>query len=138
MENLKPEKHIFKNVEQFFSEKIHSFHDDFVDCSLLTGIDKPEAKLDEIKMTKNPKFTLLYYKRIVGGLLKHKPLSIIKCLDEDKLIADCGIYYLNNQKDIDGFFYTQNVSNWNGSDKTCFQVWRLKENNFKNINKHWL
>lgn len=138
MQDFVPEKHIFKNVEHFFTERIHSFHDKFVDCSLLTGVDKPEAKLDKIKMTKNPKFTLLYYKRIVGGLQKNKPLSIIRSFNKEQLVADCGIYYLNNDKDIDDFFFTQNVCNWNGSNKTCYQVWRLKKNNFKQINKHWL
>jgi len=88
MQDFAPEKHIFKDAEHFFTERIHSFHDKFVDCSLLTGVDKPEAKLDKIKMTKNPKFTLLYYKRIVGGLQKNKPLSIIRSFNKEQLVAD--------------------------------------------------
>ena len=75
MQDLAPEKHIFKDAEHFFTERIHSFHDKFVDCSLLTGVDKPEAKLDKIKMTKNPKFTLLYYKRIFDIFLSSESIQ---------------------------------------------------------------
>ena len=55
MLNAEPiEKHIFRNSEEYFSEKLHSFHDNFVDCFLLIGIDEANKAWDEIKMTKKP------------------------------------------------------------------------------------
>ena len=55
MEESGSEQHIFKDVENIFSDKIHTFHNAFVDCSLLVGLDEPNTPLDKVKMTKNPK-----------------------------------------------------------------------------------
>ena len=67
--NAAIEKHIFRDADFVFTEKVHSFHDKYIDCFLLIGIDSPEVPLDEVKMTKNPKFSHLYYQRIMGGIL---------------------------------------------------------------------
>lgn len=137
MEENAPEQHIFKDVENIFSDKIHTFHNAFVDCSLLVGLDEPNTPLDKVKMTKNPKFTLLYYKRIVGGILSNLPLVKIKSFSDHILKSYCAIHYLNNEKDIDDFFYIQNVMNWAGTNQTCFQVWKLHYSSIFEINKHW-
>lgn len=137
MEKDVSEQHIFKDVDSIFSEKIHSFHESFVDCSLLVGLDEPNTPLDKVKMTKNPKFTLPYYKRIVGGLLTELPLLTVKSFSKDSLKSYCAVHYLNNEKDIDDFFYIQNVIDWAGTHKTCFQVWKLNYRSIFEINKHW-
>ena len=139
MKSSPEEQHVFKDVETYFTRKIRSFHENFVDQPLLTGVGLPDLTLDKVKMTKNPKFALLYYKRIVGGIMKGFPLITIKCFSKRNLKSYCAIHYLNNEKDIEDFFYIQNVANWAGSEKTCFQVWKIKrDSNLLTMNNHWL
>ena len=137
-ENAEIEKHVFQEADLLFEDKLHSFHDKFVDCFLLTGVDESDKPLDKVKMTKNPKFSLLYYQRIVGGIMENNPIVSIKSISDKNLKAHCQIYYLNNDTDIEDFFYTQNVYNWQGTQKTCFQVWKLKFISILNMNNHWL
>lgn len=132
------EKHIFEDSEDIFSEKIHSFHNSFVNCSLLTGISSPGTSIDKVPMSKNPKFTLLYYQRIIGGLLENEPLIKILSINNNEVTANCGVYYLNNNKDIKDLFYRQDISNWEKTSKTCFQVWKLKKIDILKLNKHWI
>lgn len=136
--NIVVEKHIFQDAASLFADKIHSFHDEFVDRFLLIGVDDSNKQLDEVKMTKNPDFSMLYYKRIVGGILENPPLISIKSFLKNKLSADCGIYYLNNGEDIEDFFLTQNIYQWEGTSKACFQVWRLNFLGIFDMNEHWL
>ena len=139
MKSSPEEQHVFKDVENYFTKKIRSFHEAFVEHPLLTGVDSPNLALDKVKMTKNPKFTLLYYKRIVGGIMAGFPLITIKSFSKKTLRSYCAIHYLNNEEDIENFFYIQNVMNWGGTKKTCFQVWKLKSNsNLLEMNRHWL
>ena len=132
------EKHIFRNSEEYFSEKIHSFHDLFVDCFLLIGIDEPDKPLDEIRMTKNPLFSQLYYKRIVGGLMQTRPLINIRSIIDGEISAACDIFYLNNLEDIDNFYMLQKVMNWKNSKLTSHQVWQLNSIDLFALNDHWL
>ena len=132
------EKHIFRDADFIFTEKIHSFHDKYIDCFLLIGIDSPNTSLDEVKMTKNPEFSHLYYKRIMGGILSTSPLLSILSFSDDHLTASCAIYYLNNNEDIEDFFFVQDVLNWEGSGQTCFQIWRLNYASIHDMNDHWL
>ena len=136
--NIATEKHVFKDVESYFADKIHSFHDKYSDCFLLIGIDAPNTPLDEVKMTKNPEYPLLYYQRIVGGIMSSSPLITIKSFSKDNLSSHCAIYYLNNDQDIEDFFFTQNVCRWENTNQTCFQVWRLKYLSVFDMNDHWL
>ena len=131
-------RHIYFDADNIFSEKISVFHDFFVDSFLVTGIDKELAPLDEIKMTKNPNFSMLYYKRIVGGVMATKPLLIIQSFLNSSLHTSCNIYYLNNNNDIDDFFLYQKVRNWGGSKKTCHQLWRMEYISLKDMHEFWL
>lgn len=132
------EKHVFKDCEPYFAEKIHSFHDKFVDAFLLIGIDTPRKPLDEIKMTKNPLYSLLYYKRIIGGLKITKPLINIRLIENKKLNTECSIYYLNNTEDIENFYLVQRVMNWKNSKLTSHQVWQIDSIDYHELNNHWL
>lgn len=139
MLNAEPiEKHIFRNSEEYFSEKLHSFHDNFVDCFLLIGIDEPNKAWDEIKMTKNPLFSGLYYKRIVGGIMETPPLINIRSIINGEISAACDIFYLNNLEDIDNFYMTQRVMNWKNSALTSHQVWQIDSIDLFALNDHWL
>jgi len=129
--------HIFKDCETFFSEKVQSFHDQYVDTFLLIGMDLPSVPLDEIKMTKNPTFSQLFYSRIVGGILKTSPLISILNYSKEKKDSSFDIFYLDNNEDIDGFFLLQKVHNWKNSTLTCTQVWNMSEKNLFNINNFW-
>ena len=131
-------RHIYFDAEYIFSEKISAFHDFFVDSFLVTGIDKELASLDKIKMTKNHNFSMLYYKRIVGGIMATKPLLTIQSFLNSSLHTSCNIYYLNNNNDIDDFFLYQKVRNWDGSKKTCHQLWRMEYISLKDMHEFWL
>ncbi len=136
---METKRHIFSGeINNYFADKLHGFHDRFVETMLLCGVDKPGTALDEIKMTKNPSFTMAYYKKIVGGLLKFQPEIYICCIDENyELLAECYLTHLDNKKDIDDIYLLQNVFNWDRTGLFCAQVWKLKENNMCNINRYW-
>tara|TARA_E500000331_G_C17177298_1_gene678921 strand:- start:25 stop:447 length:423 start_codon:yes stop_codon:yes gene_type:complete len=131
-------RHIYFDADNLFAEKISVFHDFFVESFLITGVDKETAPLDEIKMTKNPSFSMLYYKRIVGGVMATKSLLTIQSFLKSKLHTSCNIYYLNNNNDIDDFFLYQKVRNWNGSNKTCHQLWKMEYVSLKDMHEFWL
>ena len=134
------ERHIFQGeVNLLFSEKLHDFHDSFVETMLLCGVDKPGTALNKIKMTKNPKYNLDYYKKIVGGLMKFSPNIYSCCINEDgELVAEMCFTYLNDEKYVDGIFLLQNVYYWENSDLFCAQVWQLRDIDLFNINNFWL
>lgn len=137
---MRTERHIFQGqANLFFSEKLHGFHEAFVETMLLCGVDKPGTALDKIKMTKNPAYKINYYKKVVGGLLKFQPNIYICCTNESQeMLAEMYFTYLDNQKDIDGTFLIQNVYNWDNSSMFCAQVWQLKPVDLFTINNFWL
>lgn len=142
-------RHIFSGeINDYFAEKLHSFHDNYVETMLLCGVDKPGTPLDKIKMTKNPSFTMQYYKKVVGGLLKFQPEVYVSCIDElGTILAECTFTYLNDKKHVNSIFLLQNVYNWDSTSLSCAQVWRIKEpstlgaseiaENMCNINRYW-
>lgn len=131
-------RHVYLDSDSFFAKRIKDFHEDFVECFLLIGIDQDNTPIDKIKMTKNPKMSMLYYKRIVGGILATKPLLYIQSFLDQKLHTSCNIYYLNNNNDIEDFFLYQKVKNWNGSQKSCHQIWRLHFSSLNEMHHFWL
>jgi len=136
---MKPsERHLFYDSSSHFEEKLRSFHDNYVDCFLLVGVAPMGTPLDEIKMTKNPEYSLLYYKRIIGGLNEVAPLISCRSFINGKLSASCVIYYLNNYQDIEDFYMIQQVNNWKSTDNSSYQVWKLFRKNIFDINDHWL
>lgn len=138
MQEYPLETHIFKDCENYFEGKIHSFHENFVKHFLLIGVDKKNTPLEEVKMTKNPAYSTLYFSRIIGGIQESPPLISVKNFLKEKIVSNCVIYYLNNDQDIDNFYMTQNIYNWNGSNLVCFQVWEMKCYNLIELNDHWL
>ena len=134
------ERHIFQGqANLLFSEKLHEFHDSFVETMLLCGVDHPGTALDKIKMTKNPKYGLDYYKKIVGGLLKFSPNIYTCCINESNdLLAEMYFTYLNDNKSVDGVFLLQNVYFWENSSMFCAQVWELRDVDLFSINNYWL
>ena len=45
---------------------------------------------------------------------------------------------LNNGKDIDSIFLTQNVYRWDNTDLFSAQVWQVKDADLYYINSFWL
>lgn len=137
---MKTERHIFQGeINEIFADKLHGFHDLYVETMLLCGVDKVGTPLDEIKMTKNPHYGMPFYKRIVGGLLKFPP-SVFCCgIDENgELLAEMFFTHLDNGDDVQGVFLLQNVYHWESPDYYCSQVWQLKTDNQDYINEYWL
>lgn len=137
---MKTERHIFQGeINEFFADKLHGFHNDYVETMLLCGVDNLGTPLDEIKMTKNPNHDMPFYKRLVGGFLTLDP-SVFSCgIDQNgELLAEMFFTYLNNGKDVRGVFLLQNVYHWESPDYYCSQVWSLKTNSLTEINNYWL
>ena len=132
-----PKKHLFVDCESIFSKKLHSFHDQYVDDWLLLGVSLNHTSLDSVKMTKNPKFKLLYFKRIVGGIMANKPLIKVLNIKNEEILSSCEIFYLNNYSDIEDFYMLQKVYNWKHEGMCCQQVWQLKITNLFDANNHW-
>ena len=132
------ERHLFYDSSFHFEEKLRSFHDKYVDCFLLVGIAPTGTSLDAIKMTKNPAYSLLYYTRIVGGLNEVAPLISCRSFINGKFSASCVIYYLNNHQDIEDFYMIQQINNWQNTNNSSYQVWKLFKANIFVINDHWL
>lgn len=133
-------KYIFQGeINDYFADRIHEFHDNFVETMLLCGADKLGTPLDEIKMTKNPKYDLKYYKKIVGGILKFPPSLSVCAIDENcELLAELTYFYLNDKKNIKDIFLLQNVYHWQGlSSHYCSQIWLLNKTNMCNIEQYW-
>lgn len=132
-------RHIISGeVNNYFADKLHQFHDDFVETMLLCGVDAPGTALDKIKMTKNPNFSMPYYKKVVGGLLKFPPQIYVTAIDEfGEVLAECFFTHLNDSKLVNSIFLLQNVYHWESSDLFCAQVWQLKPENMCNINRYW-
>ena len=137
---MKTERHFFLGeANELFAEKLHVFHDLFVETMLLCGVDKPGTALDKIKLTKNPAYNLNYYKKVVGGLLKFPPNISVCCSDSyGEIIAEMFFTNLNNGKDIDSIFLTQNVYRWDNTDLFSAQVWQVKDADLYYINSFWL
>ena len=133
------ERYIFRGeINEYFAEKLHGFHDDFVETMLICGVDLVGTPLEEIKMSKNPKYDMNYYKRVVGGILKFPPSIFVCAIDENsELLAEMFITHLNNNKDINDIFLLQNVYHWETANHYCAQVWLLNDSNMCNINHYW-
>lgn len=135
---MKRETYIYSSEAiSYFANKLRAFHEKFVDTLLLSGLDQKNTDIESIKFTKNPSYNLKYYQKIVGGIKNEKPSIKIEALDQEGLHAECYVTHLSCDKYINNPFFTQNVMNWGGSPKTCYQIWKLKETSLKNINNFW-
>ena len=132
------ERHIFKDAKSYFNEKIDSFSEIYVDSFLLIGIDSPNTPLEEIRMTKNPSHSNLYYKRIINALKYINPFVICESFLGNTLDSSCEIYYLNNYQDIEDFYMVHRVYNWEGTSNTSCQVLKLSKGYAFDMNNHWL
>jgi len=131
------ERHIFKDCQSHFAEKLDTFHQIYADSFLLVGVDKPNKKLQDIEATRNPQYSELHYKRIIKGLSVISPLISCKSFVKEKLYVSCSLYYLNNNQDIEDFYMVQQSNRWNDSDLSCYQIWKLYRSNIFDINNHW-
>ena len=117
---------------------LHEFHEQYIEEMLICGVDKLGTSLDKIKMTKNPRYDLAYYKKIVGGIQKFEPFcKVVARLDCENILADMNYFYLNNKKDVEGIFLLQNVYNWDGENLFSAQVWAVKNMPKDLINEYW-
>ena len=139
MQSSATEKHIFYDCELYFEKKIRSFHNKYVEFFLLMGVDKPNKDFSEVKMTKNPLYTFLYYQRVVGGVESLKPLINVIHLKNSVLTCELNIFYLNNNQDIENFYMTQTIHNWDDNPNlTSYQIWQINSPNIFDLNNHWL
>ena len=134
----KIEYHFFKDCPHHFEDKVRSFHKNFIDDWLLIGVDDFDADLESINMIKNNLIPLEFCERVVGGIVNNDPLIFISHFNKGKLETNCVIFYLNDNIDFEGFYMIQKIKNWNGSSKTCHQIWALWEDDIFEINDHWL
>ena len=133
------EYHFFKDCPYYFEEKVRGFHKNFIDDWLLIGVhDDFNVDLESVEVIKNDSFNLTFCEKVVGGISNSKPLILISHFNEEKLESNCVIYYLNNDIDFEGFYMWQKVKGWNGSSKTCHQIWSLFEDDIFEINNYWL
>ena len=135
----KIQKHIFlDHAELEFYDKLRSFHDLFVEQALVTGVAEKNAHIEDIPFSKNPKFTLTYYRKIIGGLTNITPHVLVRCIKEDEVIIDCAFTKIQVDEHINNVYMTQNVMNWTNKKNFCCQVWKLFDTSVKEVNHFWL
>ena len=116
-----------------FAEKISDFHDSYIDSLLLH-----EVGLNS-NLKKNSNFNSDFYSLLIKYLKKSDPFIKINHISDLALDVSCSIYYLSEHKDIEGFYMTQVVEDWDGTEDSCHQVWSINENsNLLYLNNHWL
>lgn len=134
------ETHAFLDAEPYFSETLHEFHEVFIDDFILLGVAQEETPLDEVPFIKSPHYPQKFFERVVGGLMaSNKSLfNALHFMDGD-LKAFCALLYLNNEQEIDDFFWFQKVFDWERQNTSSFQVWSLKNSvSLNDMNDHWL
>ena len=120
-------------VAEEFSSKISSFHDSYIESLLLHEVGFE----DDLK--KNPNFNEIFYNLLIKVLKKSDPFIIIDHISDLSLDVSCSIYYLGDYDEIEGFYMTQIVSDWNGTVDSCNQIWKINRNaNLLILNEHWL
>lgn len=135
----KTQKHIFLDqAELEFYEKLESFHDLFVEQALITGISEKNTHIDEIPFSKNPKFTLPYYNKLIGGFTNNKPHALARLVKDNEIIIDCIFTEIKADEYINNTYMIQNVMNWSNKKNFCCQIWKLFEASTREINHFWL
>ena len=125
-------------IDCYFANKLHLFHQNFVEEMLLCGVSDATASIDRVKMSKNPKYSIKYYKKIIGGLLKFEPLTSILARDSyGQKLAECTVNHLNDERFIFNNFLVQKVYKWEGSDSMSTQVWKLKNKPIYCLKQYW-
>lgn len=134
------ETHAFLDAESYFSETLHEFHEIFIDDFLLLGFSHEGAVLDEVPFVKSPHYPEQFFERVVGGLMaSKKSLFNVFNFTEGDLKAFGALTYLNNDEEIDDFFWFQKVLDWKHKNISSFQVWSLKDGvTLDDMNDHWL
>lgn len=131
-------QHIFissfkDEVFEEFSSKISDFHDLYTEFLLLHEIGLKN------NLKKNPHFDESYYNLLIKTLKKSDPFIVVDHVSDLSLDVSCSIYYLGDYEEIEGFYMTQIISDWNGTDDTCHQIWKInRDANLLILNKHWL
>ena len=116
-----------------FAEKISDFHSIYINELLLH-----EVGLNS-DLNKNANFDAGFYSLLIKYLKKSSPFIKVDHVSDLALDVSCSIYYLSEHKDIEGFYMTQVVEDWDGTTDSCHQVWSINENsNLLSLNNHWL
>jgi len=136
---LKVRKHLFVDQANLrFYSRLEEFHDLFVEQFLLGGVAKNNTHIEDIPFTKNPKFTLKYYEKIIGGLTNLKPSIMVKLIQEEDLVIECFFTDIRIDEDINNVYMVQNVMKWNSEKHFCCQVWKLFDTDVESVNDFWL
>tara|TARA_Y100000361_G_C11161538_1_gene347715 strand:- start:1390 stop:1797 length:408 start_codon:yes stop_codon:yes gene_type:complete len=115
-----------------FAEKISLFHESYIDSLLIH-----EVGLNG-NFSKNPDFDPLFYSLLIKNLQKSSPWIRVDHVSDKSIDVACAIYYLSDDEEVEGFYMTQIVSNWDNTNKFCYQVWNLKTDcNLLKLNNHW-
>jgi hypothetical protein len=120
-----------------FYEILDKFHENFVDCFLLTGVTKNNADLEEIPFTKHPDYSLDFYKILVGGLKKFKPSLVCRLQEEKYLELECLYYNFGEYEGENQVYMIQNVMNWTNKNDFCCQVCNLSLRDIDLIETFW-
>lgn len=120
------------DVAVSFAEKISDFHQLYINDLLLH-----EVGLNG-DLRKNPNFDPDFYSLLIKYLKKSSPFIKIDHVSDLLLDVSCSIYYLSEHEDIEGFYMTQIVEDWDGTTESCHQVWSINEDsNLLSLNNHW-
>ena len=133
------EQFIFNgDAQESFYAKLDSLHEKYVYHLLLSGVAPLATDLESIKMTKSPRVSDKYCKRVVGGLLNVKPKITARLVEDGALRLECMFTTLNDNEYVnDELFMIQNVIDYPQINKFSCQVWYLAETSMNQIKEHW-
>ena len=115
-----------------FAKKISSFHDLYINALLVHEVGMNN------NLSKNPEFDSDFYSLLIKNLNKSDPWIKIDHISDLSMDVSCYIYYLSDYEEVEGFYMTQAVADWDGTPDTCYQVWSLnRDSNLNILNNHW-
>lgn len=111
-----------------FYERIGIFHEKYIEHLLMSGVDKLEVDIEDIKMTKHPNTTLEYCKKVMGGVKTVKPFCTFQLMSDSRVEHECIFTELNDDNDwfANDIFMIQTVPNYPYPSKFSCQFWTTK------------
>jgi len=103
----------------------------------MNGVAEKGTPLESIKMTKSPKTTDKFCRRVVGGLVNIDPQAFIRLLGISGTEMECIFTKIDDYGKTRHMFMVQNVMAWPVRDKFSCQVWYLGETDITQIQQHW-
>ena len=120
MSDIETQQYIFEEDagDQFY-DFLENFHESFVDSMIMTGTGKLDQHIEDVKMVTLGN-TKSLCEQMLGGMLKFPPFLHI-CY-ADSII--CNVYALNNHKDVNGVYMSQQVKNYPREGYCLWSFWK--------------